>query len=40
MFDLMWIPVVMRTFIIILVFFEMARIAISSSDDVPKEAGA
>ena len=38
LFDLMWIPVVLRTFIIILVFFEMARIAICSSDDGPQEA--
>jgi hypothetical protein len=38
MFELMWVPVMLRTFIIILVFVEMARIAISSSDDVPKEA--
>jgi hypothetical protein len=34
----MWIPVMLRTFIIILVFFEMARIAISSSDDGPQKA--
>ena len=38
MFDLMWIPVMLRTFIIILVFIEMARKAISSADDVPQEA--
>lgn len=38
LFDLMWIPVMLRTFIIILVFFEMARIAISSSDDGPQKA--
>ena len=38
MFDLMWVPVMLRTFIIILIFVEMARIAISSSDGVPPEA--
>ncbi len=39
MFDLLWLPVLLRTFIIILVAFEMARIAISgSADEAPQEA--
>ena len=38
LFDLIWVPVMLRTLIIILIFVEMARIAISSSDGVPPEA--